>query len=269
MAISVTLAADGNESAPLSLWNIGLDSWAEEASFNAAVQEDDGEVAVWDIPLSTATAQAQRWLSQQNEAMLRRQEAACVAGDFLQIWELPLDDDVSFSMSDSRRGLLPEEEALTRSLLDEMQEGDASFNIGISQLAPVANLKENVQQFQQFLKLASYVLRPTVEVASEIEGVIIARTLARSISQMKTVWRSAVAEEDQVLHLQKVRLTLETRHAIWLFMGQVLAGAASLVAKYAISSGAAAPIAFRFVTDVIQRAREEQLLIRLEELDRL
>lgn len=250
---------------PFDLWQIEVMPTMDEQSFDLTHDDE----AVWSISLSEDTTLAQKMLKQRLDSISQRQRAINLAGQYLQHIEIPTDDGVAFDLGQADDLTEAEDTLLTTIANHYNQPAEAeSFAIGwlTPWRKPIAKLDSTLEAYQQFMQQVVYLLKPTLLIETKIKQRLLAQTFVRADGDMKTLLQRRVTPAHMALHQQTTHLTLETRHALTLFLAQVSAGAASLTTKFSVSQWVALPAAFRFAQDVMARAQEDQLLSRLKAL---
>ncbi|MCB9099805.1 MAG: hypothetical protein H6632_09715 [Anaerolineales bacterium] len=263
MPIYITIQTpEAITSPPLTLWPIAINLPPDEASFGL----DDDE-AVWSVSLPGDTSLAEKTLVRHRNIIAQRRQAIGVAGYYLQVIDVPDNEELAFAFGPVDK--TEEEETLLTTMATFSQLGEAeslAFDWLTSWRKPIANWEETLDEYRQFMAQAAYLLKPTLRIETTVEQVRLAETLVRANGALETVWRRRVESTQLALHRQTVQLTLETRQSLAFFVAQVSAGAASLAAKFYVAQWVALPAAFRFARDVIHRAKEDQLLARLKAL---
>ena len=263
MYVSITFPAITNrdESSPLSLWQVSLDASSSQAqSFDLAVDEDE-EVTIWSIQLPSNGEEAHRLLANQSETINRRQVTADFIGQFLQQFG---SRPQPFAIDETSTPLA-EETILWQQLTRETPEHGITYGLRDS-ISSLVEGREIAEELQHFLAQTVYVLRPSLTIISEQEQLILAQTIVRTTGKMETIWRHDIQTEQKRLHQESVKLTLETRHAILLFLSQIATGTAVLALRFSVTQLLALPAVFRFACKIIQQAKEDQLIERIRQL---
>lgn len=247
---------------PFHLWQIEADRPPDGESFGI-----DDE-AVWSISLPRSATLAEQSLTRQLNTTTQRRQVVGVAGQFLQTIDIPDATGLAF---DIRQGgtLTGEEDILLTTMATYSQFAEAesfAFDWLTRWRKPISGWHDTLDEFRQFMEQVVTLLKPTIRIETDLEHVLLAQTLLRANGTLETVWQRRVEPAQMALHRQSTQLTLETRQSLAFFLAQVSAGAVSLAGKFYVAQWVALPAAYRFVTDVVRRAKEGQLLVRMKAL---
>lgn len=260
--ISFSPAKDSTVSSPLSLWQVRVDNAdnSQAESFSAPGYAGE-ELAVWSFDLPAGSATSYYLLAEQTVLMTQRQVATAKIGQYLQQSADPMYEAQSFAVEQSSKQLAEEKELWQR--LQQIRRGN---NVSYSILPEITGVDKITKEFQQFMSQTAYVLRPTMQVNSEHGKTLFAQTIIHAAGNAETCWQQHVGVTQKKLHQETVKMVMETRHAVLSFLSHVLSGVAALAIKFSITSILALPSVFRFVYDVIRRAKEDQLLARVQQI---
>ena len=253
----------------LDWWQVEPDSPDDDVPFamTAGGDEDDDDEVVCSVSLPENTNLARKEMEERLDALAARRPVICVTGQVLQHLS-PSTDANAFAISQA--DVLTDEEATLLHTLyhfSELDEAESFAPSWFNKLAqPVIGWNDTLREYQQFMQTSVQLLKPTVRVKTDFEQVLLAQTIVRTDGDMETVWHREAGLAQMALHQQTTHLTLETRQTLVLFLAQGSAGAASLAAKFYVTQWVALPAAFRFARDVMRRAKEDQLLARLQAL---
>lgn len=232
----------------LGLWQLTLHE--SQAHAFDSTHADDGEASMWAVDLSLDSEEALQSLQVKAKLLAAREAEGVAIGRYLQ--NFPLTTRHTFAIHD----VFPEEDTLRQYLQSQANSRAVSFD----------NRDNFVQQFKQFMHNIGYLLRPTMQIKSRQGNRPIAQTVVYMNGAFETVWQTSQLASSQTLHQTTVKVTLETRHSIMRFLGQIMAGAVTLATRLSISPIFAMPAALRFAHDVIRRAKQNQLLTHIQQL---
>ena len=252
---------------PLDMWQVEADFSDDDKSFDTTAGGEDDDEVVWSVSLPENTNLARKKIEKRLDALTTGQQVTDVARQVLQHLS-PTAEAESFDISQAD-ALTDEEGELLQTLyhFSQLNEAESFAPSWFNKLArPATGWNDTFREYQQFMQHSVQLLKPTMRIRTDIGQVLLAQTIVRSDGDMETVWHRGAGPAQMALHRQTTHLTLETRQTLVLFMAQVSAGAASLVAKFYVTQWVALPAAFRFARDVIRRAKEDQLLARLQAL---
>jgi len=250
---------------PLDLWQIEIEAALPPDGESFGLEDDE---SIWSISLPGDTILAEKRLARRLDNLSQRQQAIDAAGQFLQGINIPDDEYLTFDIGQAND--LTEEEGILLATMANYSQLAEAESFAFDWLAkwhkPVKSFNQTLEECQLFMKQAAYLFKPNIRIETDIERTLLAQTLVRAGGDMETLWHRRAEPTQMVLHRRTTQLTLETRQSLAFFLAQVSVGAASLVAKFYVAHWVALPAAFRFVQDVLRRAREDKLLARMEAL---
>ncbi len=139
--------------------------------------------------------------------------------------------------------------------LAPLQGGEEAVAFG---LGLPSDWSQVVADFQAFVQQMSQLLKPSVRVETQVEGVLQVYTRVAHTGDFATFWSPHTTAQHAQLHHHILSLTLESRLTLVQLLAQATTGAALLAAKFSLPGGAvmALPATWRYVQDVIAGAEK-------------
>ncbi len=223
-----------------------LAAWGQPAIGKSLGASD---APVWALDLPTLTADANKALLHQREALRRDQddiEAAVVRlSTFVESWN-PNAPDTAKSLGEST----PEDRlsaALTHA--PSVQSKDL--------FDPLTQAKE---EFDVFLARVRDLTSNFARIETSTDGTHIANTVVGWTGDFQTVWQDSLRVEQMTLHRQNVRVALARRAMLMRLVVVISSGAVKIALRLATPGAQllALPAIWQFVQDVMKQLREMQ-----------
>ena len=112
--------------------------------------------------------------------------------------------------------------------------------------------REATKQFLNFLQTVERFVVHYAWVETQVEDRLLARTIVSWTGDMRTLWPTALAQEERLLHMSSLDLALRSRAAMQRTLTVVVAGAAKLALLLTTPIGAvmALPAAWKYIKQV-------------------
>lgn len=235
---------------------------------DAPAEEADTDL-VWSVSLPADTNLAQSALHQRYHELQLTKAANDQAQRQLTTLAPQTSEQVSFgglSPVETPEATTPADIRLwdTLAYLRGEEEQSLSFGIGPSDIA--ANWSQTVAEFQAFMKQVLQLMRPTLQVETNMGINLIAASQVGLTGDLTTNWYQTQSSANRSLHEQTLILSLQSRITILQLVGQISTGAAVLAVRFNLPGGQlmALPAAWRYLQDVSRQARKLRLPDRSE-----
>lgn len=215
-------------------------------------EDDDAEV-VWSVSLPSCPAQAEETVKHQGQALHMARES--MAKITLTLHSLPVHglEDTAFALEQIDDNTSPE--ATLYHHLAQLQHGGEAVSFGPGW---PTNWSQTVSDYQAFMQQVVQLLKPTLRVETQVEGVLHAYTRVGFSGDFETFFLGHSTSHYAQLHSHNLSLTLQSRQALLQLLAQTCTGAAVLAARFSLPGGVmmALPAAWRYLQDVMAQAKK-------------